>query len=159
MLDGAEAAQSVLGAGALLHCNTGAWVSLPLPRPWGLGLGAWGLGGQQGGEGHLPVTLRTHWRKQLLWQHFIFEGHWLSSTHWSGTDRRQGPSSGGHPPCLSGRDPPRYCGWRQTRVLESGLTRDSPALNSPPFSSCLSFGKLLFVVVVLWTCFYLFIFI
>lgn len=41
VLNGAEAAQSVLRAGALLHCNTGAWVSLPEP---GSGLGAWGLG-------------------------------------------------------------------------------------------------------------------
>lgn len=34
-------------------------------------------------------------------QHFILAGHWLSSMQWSGTERRQGPSSGGQPPNFS----------------------------------------------------------
>ena len=46
------------------------------------GPGAWGLaGGQHGGEGPLPETFRTHWRKQAWRQHFIPEGHWLSCRH------------------------------------------------------------------------------
>lgn len=39
VLNGAEAVESVLGAGAQLYCNTQAGVSPTVPWSWGLGLG------------------------------------------------------------------------------------------------------------------------
>lgn len=96
----------------ILTATQGPGESCRCPGP-----GAWGLaGGQHGGQGPLPETFRTHWRKHAWRQHFIPEGHWLSCRHWSGTERGQGPSSGGQPPDFSVRELPRFCHWRQFRI-------------------------------------------